>query len=66
MKNQLLTATELIQMQTILQLHCIKCDEFIAQCEKYNSNPAFWINQKNDIMRGLDKLQYNYSNNYNQ
>jgi hypothetical protein len=64
--HQLLTATELIQMQTILQMHLIKCDEFIAQCEKYNDSPAFWIKQKNDITSGMAKLQYNYNNNYNQ
>lgn len=61
-----LTAMELVQMQTILQMHCIKCDEFIAQCEKYNNNPEFWIKQKNDIITGMKKIQNNYNNNYNQ
>lgn len=61
MNDNKLAVMEMIDIRIAIQVDIDKCNNSIAECDKYNLNKDIFVDKRDSLTRGLAKLNKQYN-----
>jgi hypothetical protein len=59
--NNKLAVMEMIDIRIAIQSEIDKCNNTIAECDKYNLNKDIFVDKRDSLISGLSKLNKQYN-----